>query len=149
MSLVRGCMLSAVLLGFGCGAPGPVPVKGFVTIDGKPVAHVSVLFNAQDSGGKDAYGSTAADGSFNLSTFQPKDGAMPGSYKITVQYSDPVVVSPDLKSPEDVRKAMATSTVKRPSIVLPPTYTQLDRTILKHKVPDDGDLKLDLRSAKP
>lgn len=130
----------------GCGGPKTVPVKGVVTIDGATLANVSVTFNAQDPGGKDAHGSTSADGSFHLSTFRPKDGALPGQYKITVHYSDPVNVSPNLKSAADVQQAMVNAPVKRPSVILPPTYTQTDQTILKHKVPDDGDVKLELRT---
>jgi hypothetical protein len=150
MSQARGGLL--VLAGLclalllGCGQK-TVPVKGVVTYNGKPLANAFVQFIPEDGGGRDASGTTDANGAFQLSTFRPNDGALPGSYKVTVQYSEPVEVPADLKTAEDVQAAMVRAGAsKKPSIVLPPTYTQPDKTILKCRVPDDGDVKLDLKS---
>ncbi|HXG08260.1 MAG TPA: hypothetical protein VNK04_00560 [Gemmataceae bacterium] len=120
-----------------------------VTVDGKPLANAFVHFIPQDEGGRDASGSTDANGVFQLSTFRPNDGALPGSYKITVQYSDPVEIPANFKTAEEVQAATTrASASQKASIILPPIYTQPDRTILKHRVPEDGDVRLELKSAK-
>jgi hypothetical protein len=130
----------------GCGSSS-VPVRGVLRVDGKPLTGAFVTFNAQDPGCKDAHGSTDADGAFRLSTVRPGDGVMPGFYKITVQYSEPVAVPPGLKSLDEIQRATAEAAASRKqSLVLPAIYTQPDKTVLKHKVPDDGDVKLDLRT---
>jgi hypothetical protein len=132
----------------GCGGAKTVPVKGVITFDRKPLPNASVIFNAQDKGGRDASGTTDATGAFQVSTFQPKDGALPGLYKVTVHYSERVAVPPNLHSAEDVQKAMVqAAAAKKPSVVIPPIYSQLDQTILKHRVPEDGDATLELTSA--
>jgi hypothetical protein len=138
----------AAFAGGGCGRR-PVPVRGVVTFDGKPLAHACVMFIPQEPGGRDARGFTDADGVFQLSTFRPRDGAFPGLYKVTVTFSEPVAVSPKLKTAEDVQKAMVKDGASRKaSVVIPPIYSQPDRTILKHRVPEDGEVKLELKNGK-
>ena len=75
-----------VVLCAGCGhGSGPVPVRGVVKVEGQPVANAAVVFVAQDPGGRDAYGSTDANGVFRLTTTNPDDGALPGKYKVVIQ----------------------------------------------------------------
>ena len=128
----------------GCGAK-PVPTKGVVTVDGKPLVKATVMFTSQESGGKDATGLTDANGGFELTTAHEKDGALPGLYKVTVHYSEPIDVPPNVKSPRDVQKMQANA--DRKALVVPKIYTRQDQTPLQHRVPDDGDAKLQLRSA--
>ncbi len=139
-------ILGASVLLAGCGSK-LVHVKGVVTIDGQPADHAFVMFTPQEPGGKEAHGSTDAAGRFQLSTFRPGDGAMPGTYKITVAYSraDPNARGPmSPPEPEDAERKPAPA-----STVLPPIYTQIDQTVLKHRVPDDGDVKLELKTGAP
>src|SRR5262245_47737825 len=125
-------------LATGCGAK-PIPTKGVVLCDRKPLANAAVMFHAQDPDGRDATGQTDANGVFELTTFRLKDGALPGSYKVTVRYSEPIKVSPELKTAEDVQRAMVEAGAgKRPTIVLPESCTRPDQTVLKHRVPEDG-----------
>jgi hypothetical protein len=141
--------VSASLSAAGCGSR-TVPVKGVVTFDSRPLANASVIFIPMEPGGRDASGSTDANGAFQLSTFRPGDGALPGLYKVTVHYSEPVAVPAGLKTAEEVQKAMVKASAShKPSFVIPPTYSRPDQTILRHRVPDDGDAKLVLKSAKP
>ena len=63
---------------------------------------------------------------------------------MTVHYSEPVAVS-SAATPADVQKAMAQKSRKSPSLI-PPIYSQADKTMLKHRVPDDGPVKLELKS---
>jgi len=63
---------------------GTVPVSGTVTLDGQAVADVAVTFKPKASSGRGAVGVTAANGKFTLTTLQSGDGALPGSYAVTL-----------------------------------------------------------------
>src|SRR5947208_8900535 len=93
---LRVCM--AAMLFVGCGKARTSPVEGTVLLDGKPLAGASIQFIPQ-GGGKDATGQTDAGGRFAMSTFQPRDGVLHGSYK--------VVISPPAGSADPVRYASA------------------------------------------
>lgn len=74
---------SLVLLS-GCGSGnGLAPVKGRVTLDGKPVEGAAVLFQAE-SGGVPATGVTGASGEFELSTSGVGVGATIGKNGVSV-----------------------------------------------------------------
>ncbi|HEY0980963.1 hypothetical protein [Schlesneria sp. T3-172] len=75
-----------VLLLTGCsgsrdGRPRPVPVTGYVLVDGEPLEGTRVVFSPDDHQYA-AAGVTDAEGRFQLQTFAANDGAVPGSYKI-------------------------------------------------------------------
>jgi hypothetical protein len=147
MSRIRVVSACAILLGTltGCGAK-LVPVSGTVTLDDRPLANATVMFLHEDAGGRDAHGVTNENGGFALSTLRPGDGAFPGSYKITVHYSDPSKAVPSGATPADAQKARPK--VTRPSVVLPAIYTDADKTTLKHRVPEDGAVSLKLQSSR-
>lgn len=146
--LLIGVVTAVAIVGCSS-APVPVPVKGKVTFDGKPLANAAVMLIPQTPGAREATAFSDTEGVFELSTDRPKDGVLPGSYKVTVQYSEPVQVPSNLKSAEDVQNAMARAiATKKPTIVIPPIYARPDLTVLTHKVPDDGDMKLELQSTK-
>src|SRR5947209_1784127 len=73
----------------GCGAKA-VKVKGTVTFDGKPLPNAMVRFIPTGEGGREATGLTDAEGVFQLETSGTKDGALPGNYKVTVEYHEAV-----------------------------------------------------------
>lgn len=78
----------AVLAGCGgSGLPKTYKVVGTVTQGGTPVDGAMVTF-LNSEGKKNAVGSTNAKGEFKLSTFGPSDGALPGSYKVTISKMD-------------------------------------------------------------
>lgn len=85
---VFGC-LGILLLG-GCGEslPTTVPVTGKVTFKGEPLTDGTVSFHPQEIAEglpkRTATGKLQADGSFTLSTFRTEDGAVPGTYRVTV-----------------------------------------------------------------
>jgi hypothetical protein len=73
----------------GCGrGPKLVPVRGWVLYaDGRPVTAASICFLPDRDGNPDgqlATGLLAEDGSFTLRTHPCGDGAMIGSYKVTI-----------------------------------------------------------------
>jgi hypothetical protein len=124
--LVAGALSAA-----GCGVK-PVPTRGTVAFDGKPLANATVIFTPDDPAGKAATGYTDAAGAFQLT-----GGALPGAYKVTVIHSEPVNVPPG-KTPNEVKEA---STMRKPSDV-PAMYARVDQTPLRHRVPEDGDAKI-------
>jgi len=95
-------LLIAVCGVAGCGprTPPTIKVSGRVVLDGQPLANAAVVFQPQ-AGGRAAYGVTNGDGLFVMTTFQHRDGAIPGLHAVTVVCSE--AVSPETtvwKSPE-------------------------------------------------
>jgi hypothetical protein len=127
-----------LLLAAGCGGgDGTVKVEGVVFFDGKPLSRALVLFMPEGTGGRDASGTTDTGGKFRLS-------ALPGNYKVAIQYSEEVVPPADLKTPVEIQKGFARSKPPAPSLTLPPTYSQPDKTVLRQRVPAEGAVKFDL-----
>jgi hypothetical protein len=65
------------------------PVRGTVTIDGQPFTSGRVMFAPAAAGeqrktGKPAFGLLAADGSFELTTYEEGDGAVVGEHWVTL-----------------------------------------------------------------
>ncbi len=86
-----GTVLLAMLQ-TGCGgepAPKLVPASGRVTLHDKPLPGMTVLFLPDPSAGlkgKEARGTTNQNGNFTLETYPYGTGAMPGRYKVTIQF---------------------------------------------------------------
>jgi hypothetical protein len=86
-------MLSMLLAGLltGCGSSrnpewaDTVPVSGSVTYNGSPVEGASVTFRPDSSQDRGAVGVTDASGQFRLMTYEPNDGAIPGSFRVTIE----------------------------------------------------------------
>jgi hypothetical protein len=124
----------------GCGS-GPVKVSGVVVWDtGEPVANVRVLANPT-KGGADAWADTDAEGKFSLTTFKPRDGAMPGEYKLTVLPGDQI--PPQLPvSEEDVLRRAEAGKNPRPKVNLHPNYGNVMRTPLTLVVPPREEVRI-------
>ncbi len=71
----------------GCGGGGSgvelVPVRGTVTLDGKPLEGARVTFFPQP-GGRPSYGQTDPSGHYELVYIDNLRGAIPGTHKITI-----------------------------------------------------------------
>ncbi len=70
----------------GCGGetgPAVYPVTGTVTYQGQAVEGAVVAFRGE-SATKIATGTTDSEGRFQLATYQPGDGAVPGKHTVTV-----------------------------------------------------------------
>ena len=82
------CRAVAVALVFGvvgCGSRS-YPVRGTVTLDdGTPMTAGTVVFEQRDvEKPTSARGAIQSDGTFELSTLRPGDGAVPGMYRVLV-----------------------------------------------------------------
>ncbi len=84
---LRATCALALLLSAGCssddvpGRPKPVPVSGVVLVGDKPSANTRLVFSPVDHAYA-AAGITDDNGRFQLQTFAPGDGAVPGTYRI-------------------------------------------------------------------
>lgn len=83
--------LAALAVSWGCTESELAPGRGVVLVEGKPLEGGSVTFYPA-GGGKAAFGEIRADGSFELMTERPGDGATPGVYI-------PSIVGPTVDSP--------------------------------------------------
>jgi hypothetical protein len=76
--------LGALLVTAGCGSSGPelATVSGTVKMDGAPLADASVQFVPVS--GRPSYGSTDANGYYELEFTAAKSGAVPGEHTVRV-----------------------------------------------------------------
>jgi hypothetical protein len=131
----------------GCGKSGMTPVEGTVLLDGKPLAGAAIHFVPQGKG-RDATGETDKNGQFAMSTFQPRDGAAPGTYKVLISPPLGVVDPAQYTSAEEAMSAASKSQTKKASTApaFPQKYTRPDQTPLTQEVPVQGKLKFELSS---
>lgn len=79
--------LSFVVAATGCGSSTPPTsaVRGKVTFEGKPLpGGGSIRFVPVSLPGKEAGGVIAEDGSFEMQTYEEKDGAIPGEHRVEI-----------------------------------------------------------------
>ncbi|MCI0463975.1 MAG: hypothetical protein L0Z62_44140 [Gemmataceae bacterium] len=83
--------LTALILLLGCGGGRTFPVRGKVVYrDGKPFPGGLVVFQPVDAGNKhSADGEIQPDGRFELRTFHPGDGVVPGKYRALISPPHP------------------------------------------------------------
>jgi hypothetical protein len=127
-----------------------------VKVDGNPTPGVVVQFISQEKGGHDANGLTDDNGVFHLTTFNTNDGALPGSYKVTVTKGKAggdtsVTVNPS--DQDSMRKAIQQGMVSgaqnrkaAPKSELPVIYSKADTTTLKYQIPYDGKIEIEINS---
>jgi hypothetical protein len=83
-------LVLVVTVAGGCGRgrrpelPETFPVTGMVSLDGKPVAGASVMFNPKGGQGHGSVAVSDASGRYKLTTFSPGDGVVPGEYKVAI-----------------------------------------------------------------
>lgn len=100
------CLVGGVLSGCSLNSSGTLAVTGKVTKGGQPVSGAAVTFVPTATDGKAASGTTDASGAYKLTTFVNGDGALPGSYKVTITKfagsEVPATESGKQATPEDV-----------------------------------------------
>jgi hypothetical protein len=138
----------AILLAVGVGCSSkdrPVPVRGVVTIDGKPLAGAGVRFSPE-GGGRPAHGATQEDGSYRLTTLNANDGALPGDYMVTIVWDEPpppvLRSGPGGPTKEQQQKAIQDYEEKlkragKPPVI-PEIYGNPTKSPLRMKVPAPG-----------
>ena len=143
----RPAGLIVLLCTLGCGAKsGVVPVKGIVRLDGQPLKSASVQF-VPDDAGRDAMAMTDSEGRFVLSTFEPRDGALPGNYKVVIVPLASAQEPPKAMSPDEAMAAENARAKAKPAhLGFPEKYTRPDQTPLRQTVPAAGDVEIELQS---
>lgn len=133
----------------GCGSNSPmVPVSGIVKLDGQPLVNASVSFVPQGNG-KQATGTTDEKGKFVLSTIDPRDGAMPGTYKVVIAPNTAASDIPEGLSASEAMEADAAAAAKgkkTKGAQVPEAYSRSDKTTLTQEVPSKGEVVFDLKS---
>jgi len=127
LGYVAGALLIVVLL-VGCsGTSKTKAVTGTVTsASGKPLTGGRILFQPVGESSQPARGIVGADGSFELSTFQTGDGAVPGLHKVAIY---PAVPQEAVNDPAAVARYMA---------AVDSRYQNIQTTPLEYMVKDDG-----------
>ena len=84
--------LALCLLLNGCGKKGPVtvPVHGIVTFNGGPcpqsgTVHFAPLHAAEGLPLRPGSGDFDVDGTFKVTSFEPGDGLVPGTYRVQIE----------------------------------------------------------------
>jgi hypothetical protein len=99
MNRVRFQMLGVVMAVVVCGCgrqrdrwkdarPATTPTSGEVTFQGKPLGGAIVVFQPTAPGGIGASALTDEKGKFELRTFPPELGAVPGTYSVSVMKTE-------------------------------------------------------------
>ena len=87
------CSLICMVLIAGCSGGGePLPelteVTGTVTLDGKPLENISVIFQPEAADQASSRGTTNAEGKFKLMYNQDASGAVSGKHKVRFAVMD-------------------------------------------------------------
>jgi hypothetical protein len=140
------CLLLAIAL-VGCGGSRTSPVNGVVMLDGKPLAGSSIQFIPQGKG-HDATGETDKDGEFAMSTFKPRDGVVPGTYKVVISPPRGTADTTKYATADEAMAAASKPQARKESTesAFPQKYSRPDQTPLTQEVPVRGTLRFELKS---
>lgn len=151
--LCAASVLTILAFSIGCDAapenPPTYPVTGTVTYRGKPVPQATVVLMSLTSGGRGASGTTDESGKFELMTFEPGDGALPGEYKVRVSAYELVAEPPndsdqtDLTQEEEEALYTGAEDEEPSKNLLPKKYENAATSGLSHTV-TEGPTVLDL-----
>ena len=94
----------AVVLAIGCGSKKFVPVSGKVTLNGKALAHATVMFQPVGKpgaieAGEGSAGKTDEKGEFTLRSSTGQNGAMVGIHRVSISALNPQVDDHDTRPP--------------------------------------------------
>ena len=81
-----GVLLIAILLIVGCGDARRQPLKGTVTVDGKPLRQGSITFRPQPGTRGPTAGANVVDGRFEI---DPKGGTFVGRFRVEINAMRP------------------------------------------------------------
>jgi hypothetical protein len=127
----RKSSLVALMLVFavcGCNRSGLVHVKGRVTWKGEPVPSTLIKF-VPDSGARPSTAVTDDDGNFTLRYGRDKQGAIPGGYRVVLQY----VVSNE----EELGQIPPKASKQLKAVIA--QYHKPDNSDFHYEVTQDGD----------
>lgn len=136
-------VLVVLTIAEGCGPRfDTAPVSGTVTLNGKTIAGIAVMFEPQSGGAPVSTGVTDSSGRYSLKTVgnERQEGALIGKHQIRFRYADP-----DVKS--DMSYEQAAAVMSKNETLMPPSARDGSMTF---DVPRSGtaDANFDLRSPR-
>ena len=142
----------ATLIGCGGGAegepkdrPARTPVSGIVTLKGVPVESATVTFFPLELGSA-AVGRTNAEGRFVLGTFSADDGAIPGTYQLSVVKLDEAAsASTAAHGDPSYTPSARPKPTPPPKHLLPVKYSDQIKSNLKEEVGTDPITDLQIK----
>lgn len=139
-------VLSLLIHSAGCGSGKPtvntVAVSGKVTLDDKPISGATLLFLDATGGKNQAFGKTDESGNYKLA-FASYDGAMPGNYKVVIEYLTDLEGKP-ISTDEGMDANMLKMEGKAKQ-VLSPNYSDHSMTQLTAEVKASGSNTIDFK----
>ena len=106
-TLCFGVLWCALVVGCSSGDVPTYEATGTVVFpDGTPLGGGSILFFSIDHDGKSARSQIGADGTFELYTYEPGDGAVDGQHTVAIVPPVPPGFDPDSGSPPEVIDAV-------------------------------------------
>lgn len=145
------CLICLVILP-GCGQgtdfwksrrPSTTVAKGIVTYRGNPLPKAMIIFQPTDTTAVAASATTNAAGEFELRSFPPAAGAVPGNYQVMIfktDYDDPKYdVMPVNNNDPDYMKETADP---QPVSLIPVRYNDPKLSGLTAQIPTDGTTAL-------
>lgn len=131
LSWIALYLLFALFAGCGPSGPAMVPIEGTVVYNDKPLTSGTVIYVPDDRvNGRQARAEIQSDGSFELTTFEPGDGALHGQYTITV-------VALDVHPGEDRASIEANGGLVKRGSLIPERYGDPSQSGLTDNVDDD------------
>lgn len=130
----------AVLVASGCGSD-TVPVRGKVTFNDQPVPEGTVTFYPE-AGGRPSSGQIQPDGTYQLSSKEPGDGALIGEHKVTIEARRVTNAAP---GPKSFAEELASEGAPPPPPVqiewlVPEEYSSVGTTSLTATVEDKSNV---------
>ena len=131
VAVAVACLLTGVAaMGCGSSTPATSAVRGRVTFEGKPLpGGGTIRFVPVSLPGKEAGGAIAEDGSYEMQTYEEKDGAIPGDHRVEIfqnQILKPEVypeIDPGEGKEPDAVKAISPEVRISPKERIPPIYS--------------------------
>lgn len=139
--LMAFCSLTT-LSGCGSNRPETFPVSGKVTLGGKPLTFGQITFYPEK--GRLAMGTIDSDGTYELTTLEKGDGALPGQHKVIIVAKQIQKNGPTLKNFEEEMK-MRVNPVGPTKVqwIVPKRYAYRKTTPLETEVICGKDNKAD------
>jgi hypothetical protein len=137
------CLASTLILA-GCGGGSDpdrldtVSAGGTVTYNGVPVEGASVTFMPQSEDGHGAVGTTDEEGHFELTTYEPGDGAVVGDYKVKITKIEAQGALSQEEAQAYEEKGQTPPPIRAKSD-LPLQYANPDTSGLTQEVKEDAD----------
>lgn len=141
------CLCLFVSCARGPDRPATWKVHGVITLDGQPVSDAIVSFIANDNQ-RPANGFTDSTGSYELTTFSRGDGAMEGTFRVTVVKYEKRAAKAATSNEEYVPAGPGRPNDRGPKNILPKQYADQINTPLTATVQSKRDNPISFDLAK-